>query len=46
MPQYRRIGHDFTTLFDAPPNPEFWEPVAEKSKAKPKPTAETTSEES
>lgn len=35
MPQYRRIGHNFTTFFDSPPSPDHWEPVEDKPEPKP-----------
>ena len=35
MPQYRRKGYDFTTMFDTPPSPDHWEPVEEPKKAAP-----------
>jgi hypothetical protein len=44
VPQYRRIGHDFTTRFDQPPSPEHWE-LVEDEPAKPAAKAARTEPE-
>jgi hypothetical protein len=46
MPQYKRVGHDFTMELDNP-NPEFWEPVeVTKTATKAPAPAEAPAEES